>query len=48
MGAPAQAGDVYRLYDDFSSVNDRPYRYSVEYVVRFSQSLRGLQPGAPV
>jgi paraquat-inducible protein B len=48
LGTPAEAGDVYRLYNDFASVNDRPYRYSIEYVVRFAQSLRGLQPGAPV
>jgi paraquat-inducible protein B len=48
LGAPAEAGDVYRLYDDFDSVNDRPYRYSIEYVVQFNQSIRGLRPGAPV
>ena len=48
MGAPAKAGDVFKLYDSWESVNQRPYRYSVEYVVRFSQSVRGLLPGAPV
>jgi paraquat-inducible protein B len=48
MGAPAEAGDLYRLYDNFASVNERPYRHSVEYVVRFPQSVRGLLPGAPV
>jgi len=48
MGAPAKAGEVYRLYDNFASVNERPYRYSLEYVVRFPQSVRGLLPGAPV
>jgi paraquat-inducible protein B len=29
-------------------VNQRPYRHSLEYVVQFSQSVRGLRPGAPV
>jgi len=48
MGAPAEPGEVYRLYDNFASVNQRPYRYSIEYVVRFPQSVRGLLPGAPV
>ena len=48
MGSPAAAGDVYKLYDNFANVNERPYRASIEYVVRFPQSVRGLQPGAPV
>jgi len=48
MGAPVEPGEVYKLYDNFASVNERPYRYSIEYVVRFSQSVRGLLPGAPV
>jgi paraquat-inducible protein B len=47
-GAPAVSGEVYKLYDDFSSVNQRPYRYALDYVVRFPQSVRGLSPGAPV
>jgi paraquat-inducible protein B len=48
MGAPVEPGEVYKLYDNFASVNERPYRYSIEYVVRFPQSVRGLLPGAPV
>jgi len=32
----------------YESVNQHPYRYSLEYVVRFPQSVRGLLPGAPV
>ncbi len=47
-GTPAVSGEIYKLYDNYSSVNQRPYRYALDYVVRFSQSVRGLSPGAPV
>jgi len=47
-GEPVQSGETFKLYQDYASVNERPYRQSVEYVVRFPQSVRGLRPGAPV
>jgi paraquat-inducible protein B len=47
-GAPVESGEVFRLYKNFAEVNERPYRRSVEFVVRFPQSVRGLLPGAPV
>ncbi len=47
-GPPAQAAEVFKLYSSFDEVNERPYRYSLEYVVVFPQSVRGLLPGAPV
>jgi paraquat-inducible protein B len=47
-GGPVEAGETFRLYESYESVNERPYRHSVEYVVRFAQSVRGLRPGAPV
>ena len=47
-GHPVEAGDEFRLYESYREVNDRPYRYSREYVVRFSQSVRGIAPGASV
>jgi len=47
-GGPVEAGETFTLYDSYASVNERPYRESVEYVVRFPQSVRGLRPGAPV
>jgi paraquat-inducible protein B len=47
-GTPAMSGEVYKLYENYTSVNRRPYRHSLEYVVRFAQSVRGLSPGAPV
>ena len=47
-GGPVEAGETFTLYDNYPSVNERPYRHSVEYVVLFPQSVRGLRPGAPV
>jgi len=47
-GKPVEAGKVFELYSDYASVNQRPYRHSLEYVVRFPRSVRGLRPGAPV
>jgi len=47
-GPPVEDGAVFALYDSYAMVNERPHRYGIEYVVRFSQSVRGLKPGAPV
>jgi paraquat-inducible protein B len=47
-GEPVEAGKVFELYPDYASVNVRPYRHGLEYVLRFPQSVRGLRPGAPV
>ncbi len=47
-GEPAKSGDVFRLYDSYTAVNEKPHRYDIEYVVSFPQSVRGLLPGAPV
>jgi paraquat-inducible protein B len=47
-GGPVEAGETFKLYESYASVNERPYRQSVEYVVRFPRSVRGLRPGAPV
>jgi paraquat-inducible protein B len=47
-GKPVESGATFRLYDSYAEVNARPHRHSVEFVVRFPQSVRGLLPGAPV
>jgi paraquat-inducible protein B len=47
-GKPVSSGETFELYANYASVNDRPYRTSLEYVVHFPQSVRGLRPGAPV
>jgi paraquat-inducible protein B len=47
-GEPVEAGETFKLYESYASVNERPYNQYVEYVVSFPQSVRGLRPGAPV
>jgi paraquat-inducible protein B len=47
-GEAAVAGAVFDLYPNEAAVNERPYKHAVEYVVRFSRSVRGLKPNASV
>jgi paraquat-inducible protein B len=47
-GAPVTDGADFKLYDNYGALQEQPYEYSLEYVVQFSQSLRGLVAGAPV
>jgi paraquat-inducible protein B len=47
-GEPVETGAIFELYESYADVNARPYRHSVEFVVEFPRSVRGLVPGAPV
>jgi paraquat-inducible protein B len=47
-GGPVADGAKFRLYPDKPSSELDPYAFGKEYVVLFEQSLRGLEPGAPV
>jgi paraquat-inducible protein B len=47
-GTPAASGALFTLYPKEPSAQDREYRESIEYVVQFARSVRGLRPGAPV
>ncbi len=47
-GRIVEADTVFRLYPNESSIHEDPFRYFNEYVVSFTQSLRGLHAGAPV
>ena len=47
-GEPVEGDATFTLYANHASVNEKPYHQSVEYVVRFDRSVRGLRPGAPV
>ncbi|QTF08125.1 intermembrane transport protein PqiB [Brenneria izadpanahii] len=47
-GNPAEAMAAYRLFDDQRSIQDSLYTEYKEYLMFFSDSIRGLQPGAPV
>jgi len=47
-GRPVQDNTTFRLYPEESGIHENPFRNSVEYVVSFTESLRGLHPEAPV
>jgi paraquat-inducible protein B len=47
-GLPVESGIAFRLHKNYAEVMQDPYRYGIYYVVEFSQSIRGLKPGAPV
>lgn len=38
----------FKLYGSYEAILEHPYQHGTHYVVSFSQSLRGLEPGAPV
>ncbi|MEZ0123090.1 MAG: intermembrane transport protein PqiB [Candidatus Reddybacter sp.] len=47
-GGLIESGQEFKLYSSYDDILKRPYSYGTYYVVSFSQSLRGLVPGAPV
>jgi paraquat-inducible protein B len=47
-GTPVEEGATFDLHPNHASVNERPYRHAIEYVVEFASSVRGLKPNAPV
>lgn len=47
-GAPVDNNSDFILYDSRAETEKNPYRYGSHYVVNFSQSMKGLSPGAPV
>jgi paraquat-inducible protein B len=47
-GEKAKTGESYKLSASYSELIENPYRNRTYFVVEFKQSLRGLEPGAPV
>lgn len=47
-GTAIQNGHTFKLYRSYKEAREEPYQYSVEFVVMFDQSIRGLRPGAVV
>ncbi|AVJ17085.1 intermembrane transport protein PqiB [Serratia sp. JUb9] len=47
-GAKAKEKSVYELYENQRSIQDSLYTVHKDYLMFFSDSVRGLQPGAPV
>ncbi|OSI08150.1 Paraquat-inducible protein B [Neisseria animaloris] len=47
-GKPAVNDDTFELYDDRSQIDNLPSSRALYYIAFFKQSVRGLNPGAPV
>ena len=48
LGQPIAEKTEFKLYDDQKSIQDSLYTEHVDYLMFFKDSIRGLQPGAPV
>ncbi len=48
LGEPVPAGSEFRLFDDQKSIQDSLYTKHIDYLMFFKDSVRGLQPGAPI
>jgi paraquat-inducible protein B len=47
-GEPVTDNTEFALYKSREAAEENPFTYGMHYVVRFSQSIKGLLPGAPV
>ena len=47
-GQAIRSGAVFQLFGNYESLVKNPYQYSVDYLLLFDSSVRGLQPEAPV
>jgi len=47
-GDPVEHNTEFKLYRSYEAILQNPFRYGAYYVVVFSQSVKGLLPGAPV
>lgn len=48
LGAPAKENQIFQLFDNKNSIADSLYTVHKDYILLFNDSVRGLQPGAPV
>lgn len=47
-GDPVEHNTKFELYSSYEDILKNPYRHGTYYVVFFTQSIKGLLPGAPV
>ncbi len=47
-GLPVESGAEFELFDSYETSLENPFSHGSHVVVRFSGSLKGLMPGAPV
>ncbi|MBK4716296.1 MULTISPECIES: intermembrane transport protein PqiB [Tenebrionibacter/Tenebrionicola group] len=48
LGEPVAERSEFKLYDDRRSIQDSLFTRHIDYLLFFKDSIRGLQPGAPV
>ncbi|MGY5957590.1 intermembrane transport protein PqiB [Kosakonia sp. BK9b] len=48
LGQPVAENTAFTLYDDQRSIQESLYTDHIDYLMFFKDSIRGLQPGAPV
>ena len=48
QGDPVAKQAEFTLFGSYADILEHPYKHQTQYVVSFRQSLRGLEPGAPV
>ena len=47
-GVSVENDTEFRLYSSYDDILQNPFRFGSHYVISFSQSIKGLLPGAPV
>jgi paraquat-inducible protein B len=47
-GEQVESNAEFKLYASYEDILKNPFRYGTRYVIMFSQSIKGLVPGAPV
>ncbi|MDX1735514.1 MAG: MlaD family protein, partial [Halioglobus sp.] len=47
-GEPVEHNAQFRLYETYDEIVQNPYTFGTYYVASFSQTIKGLAPGAPV
>ena len=47
-GEPVEHNTEFEMYASYEDILKNPFRYGTHYVISFSQSIKGLLPGAPV
>ncbi|WP_340622045.1 intermembrane transport protein PqiB [Xenorhabdus siamensis] len=48
LGSPVKEKEIFRLYDNEKNIENSLYTEHRDFLLFFSDSVRGLQPGAPV
>jgi paraquat-inducible protein B len=48
VGEPVTERQYFTIHPDKDAINENDYNHSIKYMLLFSDSIRGLKPGAPV